>query len=154
MKVFSKALMMVGLICSSLLTASAQSNERLLMWPPLSVGRITSAGTGIKPSPVEEAVKITDIRVAGHSITTGEAFDADDDWLRTLTFRLKNVSGQPIMGARIGFGLPETKKGEGMIGFSLEYGQGLGAVWLPKLSSSPGILVKLPIQYQTYYSFC
>jgi hypothetical protein len=159
MQRLSSALMTVGLVGSAVLVASAQSSERLLMWPPLSVGRITSAGTGIKLSPVEEAVRITDIRVAGHSITAGEAFDADDDWLRTLTFRLKNVSGQPIMGARIGFGLPETKKDDGMVGFSLEYGQGSGAAWTrPEVQAvvKPDEEFELKFtdaQYQNYLHF-
>jgi hypothetical protein len=109
--------------------AAAQRSNRTLIWPPLPVDRITSAGDGIKLSPVNEAVQISDITVAGHSVIPGETFNADDDWLRTLTIRLKNVSGQTIVAARVGFGLPEKKAGDRQVGFSLEYGKmGLGGI--------------------------
>jgi hypothetical protein len=39
---------------------------------------------------------------------------------------MKNISGRPIIGAHIGFGLPETNYKGGRLGFSLEYGKGLG----------------------------
>lgn len=108
--------------------AAAQSN-RTLLWPPLPVGRITSAGDGVKLSSVNEAVQISDITVAGKSVIPGEAFNADDDWLRTLTLRLKNVSDQTIVAVRVGFGLPETRAEDRQVGFSLEYGKmGLGGI--------------------------
>ena len=38
---------------------------------------------------------------------------------------MKNISGQPLAGARIFFGLPETKTESNSLGFSFEYGKGL-----------------------------
>ena len=106
-----------------------QTRERTILWPPLPVGQIKSAADGIKLSSVNEAVQISEITVAGRSITPGQPFAADEDWLRTLTVRLKNVSGHTIVGAKIGFGLPETKTDERQIGFSLDYGKlGIGGI--------------------------
>ncbi|HAF13560.1 MAG TPA: hypothetical protein DCK99_07640 [Blastocatellia bacterium] len=106
-------------------TTSAQPKDRVIEWSTYPLGRIGSAAEGIKPSPVTEALEIVDMTVAGRSITVGQPFAADKDWLRSLTFRMRNVSGQPITGARIGFDLPETKTEDHSLGFSLEYGKGL-----------------------------
>jgi hypothetical protein len=106
-------------------TASAQPKDRIIEWPTYPQGRISSAAEEIKLSPVIEALEIVDITVVGRSITVGQPFAADDDWLRSLTFRMKNISGQPITGARIFFSLPETKPETNSLGFSLEYGKGL-----------------------------
>jgi hypothetical protein len=106
-------------------TTSAQPKDRVIEWPTYPLGRIGSAAEGIKLSPVTEALEIVDITVVGRSITVGQPFAADDDWLRSLTFRMRNISGQPIAGARIGFDLPETKTEDHSLGFSLEYGRRL-----------------------------
>lgn len=106
-------------------TLSAQPKDRVVEWPTYPMGRIGSAGEGVKLSPVTEALEIVDITVAGRSITVGQPFAADDDWLRSLTFRMRNISGQPIAGARIFFGLPETRTESNSLGFSFEYGKGL-----------------------------
>jgi hypothetical protein len=105
--------------------ALVQTKDRLVEWPPYPFGRINSAADGIKLSPATEALEIVDVQVAGHSITIAQAFPADDDWLRSLTFRMKNISAQSIVGARIQFGLPETKVEDNSLGFTLEYGKGL-----------------------------
>lgn len=121
-KLFVSAFALALVVFSGVL-AAAQSNNRTLMWPATPIGRLTSARNGIKLSAVNEAVQIADITVAGHSVIPGESFNADDDWLRTLTFRLKNVSGQSIAAVRIGFGLPETRAEDRQVGFSLAYGK-------------------------------
>ncbi len=79
MRHLSHAMFSIGLIYFSVSAAFAQTSDRMLMWPPLPIGRITSAGSGVSLSPVQEAVQIVDISVAGRSITAGEAFAADDD---------------------------------------------------------------------------
>jgi len=104
---------------------SAQPKERLVEWPTDPIGRVTVATRGIKVSTVAEALEIVDITVAGRSITVGHPFPAADDWLRSLKFRMRNISGQPIRGARISFDLPETSIENRSLGFSLEYVNGL-----------------------------
>jgi len=124
MKVLVLAIRSVGLIFFFGVTGLGQVRDRILTWPPIPSGRITSAQED-KLSTVEEAVQISDIRVEGHSITLGQTFTADDDWLRTLTIRLKNVSGLRIIAARIHIGFPETRDSERFIGTTLEYGKAL-----------------------------
>jgi hypothetical protein len=106
-------------------TVVGQAKVRVVEWPTYPLGRIYSSAEGIKRSPVTEALEIVDIKVESHSITIGHPFAADEDWLKTLTLRIKNISGQPIVGARMGFSLAETRIENKGLGFSLEYGKGL-----------------------------
>jgi hypothetical protein len=48
-----------------------------------------------------DGVEIEDIVVAGKSQIVGEAFTADDHWLRTVTFRVRNVSGLKLVRIQI-----------------------------------------------------
>jgi hypothetical protein len=118
--VLAAVLMIVGVG-----TTLAQQKDRVIEWPTDPLGRIGSAEE-IKQSPVIDALEIVDITVAGRSITVSKPFPANDDWLiRGLIFRMRNVSGKPIAGARIYFLLPETKTVDQGIIFSFEYGRGL-----------------------------
>ena len=54
-----------------------------------------------------DGVEIQDILVEGKSITVGELFAADDDWLKTLTFRIKNISEQRLERIQISLVLPD-----------------------------------------------
>lgn len=107
------------------MTVVGQAKVRIVEWPIYPLGRINSSAEGNKRSPVTEALEIVDIKVESHSITIGQPFAAAEDWLKTLTFRVKNISGQPIIGVRMGFSLPETRIEKKGLGFSLEYGKGL-----------------------------
>ena len=49
------------------------------------------------------------MEAAGQPIKVGERFVADEDWLGTLTVKLKNISGHTITGAQISFTLPKTQ---------------------------------------------
>ena len=125
------------IVTACALDASAQTKDRVIMWPPLPIGQIKSAAPGIKLSPITEAVKIMDISVAGSSVTPGQSFAAGDDWLRTLTLRLRNVSGQRIVGVTMRFGLPETRLEDSrQIGFMLEYGN-IGSGGIPPDGREP-----------------
>jgi hypothetical protein len=53
----------------------------------------------IKRMPVEqnEPLAITDIKIDGRSVSFGQKFVADDDWMRTLVFSIKNISDKRIL---------------------------------------------------------
>lgn len=54
-------------------------------------------------SPVEPApLEITNLKVNGASIDFNQPFQADDEWLKNLTFDVKNVSGKAITHFQIG----------------------------------------------------
>jgi hypothetical protein len=82
-------------------------------------------------APETVSLQIIDIRVAGKPIVLGEPFAADDEtWLKSLTFRVKNISGKTInsMYVGLGFGFPEFgKDGRNDVAISLLsgiYGKG------------------------------
>jgi hypothetical protein len=109
--------------CSA--TIWAQTKDRLVQWPPRPMGKLESASEGTKMSSVSEALEIVSLSIRGRPITIDKPFPADDDWLRGLTFKIKNISGQPIVGMRLYISFADSKYKEGFIGMSFEYGKGL-----------------------------
>jgi hypothetical protein len=68
-------------------------------------------------------LEIVDINVAGKSITISQPFTADDNWLNTLTFKVRNISGKTIEHFGFGVTFPElqTDANRGTPGFSVTY---------------------------------
>ena len=118
----------VSVIAFALLAAlsvHAQEKKRVIIWPPYLVATIQGTGPGTQFSSVADAVEIVSIEAGGHPIKVGQSFGADDDWLGTLTVRLKNISGQAIAVAQISFTLPETEApDQGALRTTLRYGTG------------------------------
>lgn len=52
-------------------------------------------------------LEIIDVQVAGNPVAFDKTFFADENWLKNLKFRVKNVSGKPMMYVALGFGLFE-----------------------------------------------
>lgn len=97
-----------------------QQRERLLDWRPLAVrvdDRVNGQPTGWQP------LQLLEITVDGRPITCGQPFVADVDWLKGLTFKIRNVSGKTIKFIRISFTVPEAKFKDSTLGFALEYGK-------------------------------
>src|SRR5262245_14118854 len=69
-----------------------------------------------------KVLELVDTKVAGASITIGQLFTADETWLNTLTFTVRNISGKTIKNFGFGIGFPELGSDRGMPGFSLTYG--------------------------------
>jgi hypothetical protein len=103
-----------------------QTRERVVDWDlrGLPGNHIKGEDTGLVPSEIE-ALELLGITIEGQSITLGQPFTAGENWLRTLTVRVKNISGKPIKSIRFSFRLPEAKYKEGTMGLTLEYGKEL-----------------------------
>jgi hypothetical protein len=108
---------------------SAQQREKLVDWQPFRVA--TEA----------KVLEIVGVKVNGESVTMGTPFTADEDWLETLTFRVRNVSGKVIDNFAFGVAFPElaiNSDGLGAPGFTTGYGgnfprnAGRGKVMLPE----------------------
>ena len=102
---------LIGLIVLATLIAPsvlAQSQQKSIEWSstPLS-------SHGVKTTPDTRAfdqldgIEIEDITANGQSIIIGEPFSAGDDWLGSLAFRVKNVSGQRLVAIQLDLVLPE-----------------------------------------------
>ncbi len=59
-----------------------------------------------------DPVKITKLVSGADEIKPGEPFDADNDWLNSLSIVIKNVSGKKIVFASVQMYLPDTGTGD------------------------------------------
>lgn len=57
-----------------------------------------------------ETLEIVDVKAGDKTVTIGQVFSAGDDWLKSLTFRVKNISSKPIIDLTIGITFPETEE--------------------------------------------
>ena len=104
-------LWLAGLSLAVLLPASiaGQTQNRVIEWSE------TRTSTAI----VLDVLEIVDVKVAGNQVTIGRSFAAEDEWLRGLTFRVKNISAAPIIDIRMGITFPETQSGTRVLGLTL-----------------------------------
>lgn len=88
----------ITVLASLLLTvtsASSQTSNKVIEWSKSPLGRSEDVVKGNTRSFRQiEGVEIEDIAVNGKSITISEPFPAPDDWLPTITFRVRNISSQ------------------------------------------------------------
>jgi hypothetical protein len=75
-----------------------------------------------------EALEIVSVTVGSKSITIGEVFSADDLWLKTLTFRVKNVSNLSFSVAQLNLFLPEIMPGGPLVILCYGCGDDFGKV--------------------------
>lgn len=105
-----------ALLCAAIITLSipslvyAQQPDRIVDWHPVRLGNKA------------RVLEIVDIKVDGKSIQIGQPFAAGEDWLDTLTFRVRNVSGKTITVLGFGVGFPELGVSGPIPMFSLTYG--------------------------------
>ena len=91
-------------------TSAQQAKDRVLVQLPFEPGRQT---------PVE----ITAIEVKGKVVEPGRKFSSGDDWLRGLTFTLKNISDKPVSYIEVGlhFLAPAGSQAQNAV-YDLRYG--------------------------------
>jgi len=103
---------LLGVGVLSVPSVFSQNKNRIVNWsePPIS-NRNTKSSGDIQILAQIEALEINDITAAGKSITIGQFFAADDEWLKSLTVRVKNVSSLTISSAQMNLYLPEIMPG-------------------------------------------
>lgn len=122
--------------------AFSQDKKRSIHWQeaPIAAGAIRSST--YKVIPQIDVLEIVDFAIGGKSITIGESFTADEEWLQNLTVRIKNVSQGSISTVQLNFFLPQLMPGGPMV--TLCYG--CGDVGFGKIIS-PGEEVELKIAH-------
>jgi hypothetical protein len=124
----------------------SQSKNRTLQWAEIPLSNRNMAGApGTEVLAQVEVLEVKEISVAGKSITIGEPFAADDNWLTNLTFRLKNISNQTFSSIQIDLILPEIMPGGPLV--SLCYG--CGGVGMGR-SMMPGDEVEMKVVFQQW----
>jgi hypothetical protein len=122
----------------------SQSKNRILHWSePVSI--INTPGSGYSEVLAQiEAFEIVDVTVGSKSITIGEVFSADDLWLKTLTFKVKNVSNLSFSIAQLTLFLPEIMPGGPLV--TLCYGDAFGKV----KNIAPGEEVEMKVAFYNW----
>ena len=85
---------------------------------------------------IQMPVEITAIRLNGKEVVPGEKIKGDEDWLRGVSFTLKNISDKPIAYVDIGLRFPRPN---GFVVYSLNYGVDLSRGEPRRESSPPAI---------------
>jgi hypothetical protein len=88
--------------------AFSQSQNKVIEWMKNPFGNHTEKVEA--RSKRIEIIEIEDVSVDGNSITLGEPFAADADWIRRIGFRVRNVSPQAVNSIQIHVYLPEFKR--------------------------------------------
>jgi hypothetical protein len=107
----SPALRFVRVLVLLLLAASAgfsQSQNRIVQWSENHLGSYpATTAPGLQLFRQIDGIEIQGFAVGAKSITLGEPFAADDDWLRDFTVRVKNVSQQTLLSIQLDLFLRE-----------------------------------------------
>jgi hypothetical protein len=90
------------------LPAFAQSQSRTIDWPKASTynSRTLATSDSHYVDQIDE-VEIESITVEGQTVIFGEPFSASDEWLKNLSFRVKNVSARKLTQFQITLIMPE-----------------------------------------------
>lgn len=101
----------INLLTSAVLTVAPfalQSENKVVEWSTSPIGSNNErTGTNLQLFRQIGGVEIEDIAVDGKSIIVGEPFTAEEDWLKTLTIRVKNISGQRLVSVQVTVVLPQ-----------------------------------------------
>jgi hypothetical protein len=90
------------------LSFDEQSRPKLVEWTPRPIGSNNErAAAGTQIFRQLDSIEIEDVSAEDKSITIGQGFDAADDWLRSITVRVKNVSDQQLSAIQVTLVLPE-----------------------------------------------
>jgi hypothetical protein len=84
-----------AVIVLSFACVTAQTKKRLIPFPDWSAAETND----------EVALELVEIKIAGNPIRLDQPFDADDNWLKEMTLRVKNVGTKTITTLDIGGGL-------------------------------------------------
>ena len=92
--------------------ALAQTQTKLIEWQERPLGSNNERWEeGTEVFRVLESVEIESFTVGEKAITIGKEFSADDDWLRDLVIRVRNVSGQKVVAIQVTLVLPQIGPG-------------------------------------------
>ena len=85
--------LMLGLFSAS--QTIAQTKKRVIVFPDWSASNDEK----------DVVLDVVEVRVDGKKIAFNTPFEAGDDWLKTMTVQVKNVSGRPLSMIEIDAGL-------------------------------------------------
>jgi hypothetical protein len=103
---------------------------------------------------IQMPVEIVAVKLNGEDVRPGEKIPGDDDWLRGVSFTLKNVSDKPIAYVAVALQFPQP---EGFVAYLLSYGVDLSRGdhrrGFSPPAIEPGATVDLALTKEEYPSF-
>lgn len=102
----------LALLAIAAVPVVCQSQNKVIAWSKSPIGSNNEvAAPDLKMLPSIDGVEIEEILVDGKQVIIGEPFVADDDWLKAITVRVKNVSDQRVISVQLTVVLPELGQG-------------------------------------------
>ena len=91
------------LICVLLCTLNicGQKKERILIYDRLC----SNPASASRDKDSDCLVELVDLRIGDDKIISGKPFTADENWLKDLRVKVRNVSGKPFVFIQVAFGL-------------------------------------------------
>lgn len=83
---------------------------------------ITLATLPSAPTPRRGFVEFADLKVDGLERFDGEAFEAGPDWVKDLSFKVRNTSGKPIIFIQVNVNFPETHATGNLMSYTINFG--------------------------------
>ena len=102
--------------------AFSQDKQRMVHWPEIPFHANAAQSSTRTILPQIEILQIIDVASGGKSVTLGESFAADDEWLKNLIVRIRNISSTSITTVQLNLFLPQIMPGGPMV--TLCYGCG------------------------------
>ena len=102
----------VAVVVMCVHASTAQTKKRLVPFPDWSLDNTDD----------EASLELVEIRIAGKPIALENTFAADDNWLKNMTLRVKNIGTKPIVAFGVGGGLLHGVTEELPMYASFEYG--------------------------------
>jgi hypothetical protein len=70
-----------------------------------------------------EPLELVELKATDHDLKLGEKFSGDGDWLKKISFKLKNRTDKPIVHLALYLQFPETTATGLMMSYTLQFGQ-------------------------------
>lgn len=142
------SVVVINLLTSLLLFPTPQTQTRVIEWSKSPVGSNNeNVASSLKLFRQIEGVEIIEVVSNGKPVSIGEQFAAPDDWFKTLTFRVKNVSEEKLLSVQITLKAPEMGVSPDII-----YCYGCGRVEREK-GIVPGEIVELRMPGGEFYDW-
>ncbi len=68
-------------------------------------------------------LKFTEARVGQLERKFDESFNAEAEWVKSLSFKLENISGKPIVYLQVNVNFPETRASGNLMSYGVSFGQ-------------------------------
>jgi hypothetical protein len=103
MKNFIRLFLTVAFVGFVVAPAFAQTQDRIMIFDRLC----DEPAAESEDEDSDCLVELIDIQIDGKKITSGKPFIADENWMKNLKVRIRNVSGKPFVAVGLSFGLIE-----------------------------------------------